>query len=55
MYTIGMAKTPLLPVRIDPELVAELDAIADREGETRSALVRRALTDLVARETQAGE
>ncbi len=47
--------TPLLAARVDPALVAELDAIAAREGETRSALVRRAIADLVARETQAGE
>jgi predicted transcriptional regulator len=47
--------TPLLVARVDPELVAELDALAAREGETRSALVRRAIADLVARDNKAGE
>jgi hypothetical protein len=53
--SLGAMPTPLLVARVDPELVAELDALAAREGETRSALVRRAIADLVARDNKAGE
>lgn len=40
--------TPLLNARVAPDVVAELDALAQREGVTRSDLVRRALTELLA-------
>ena len=38
-----MAAQTVAPVRIPPELLAELDAIAARQGVTRSEVMRRAL------------
>ena len=48
MYTFRMAKTPLLPVRVGPETVAELDKLATLTGTTRSQLVRDAIDQLLA-------
>jgi predicted transcriptional regulator len=42
-----MATTPLLPVRIAPEVVAQLDALAAERGTTRSDLVREALARIL--------
>jgi len=39
-----MAATPLLNLRLDPELVRRLDLIAQRRGTTRSDVVREAIT-----------
>lgn len=40
-----MAETPHLTVRTHPELLAELDRLADAEDTTVSAIVRRALVE----------
>ena len=42
-----VATTPLMPVRITPEMVAQLDALAAEQGKTRSALVREALARIL--------
>ena len=42
-YRMYMATTPLMPVRIDPEIVAQLDVLAAERGTTRSGLVREAI------------
>ena len=43
-----MATTPLMPVRISPELVAQLDALAASTGTTRSDLVRDGIRRVLA-------
>jgi predicted transcriptional regulator len=40
-----MARRTFIGVRVDPEQLARIDAIADRQGTSRSAVVRQAITD----------
>ena len=43
-----MPRHPPMNARVDPAVVAELDAVAARLGTTRSAVVRDALRQLLA-------
>jgi predicted DNA-binding protein len=43
LYCMYVATTPLMPVRISPEVVAQLDALAASTGTTRSDLVREGI------------
>ena len=35
--------TPMMTARVDPEMVADLDALAMKRGTTRTAIVRAAI------------
>ena len=42
-----MSKTPLRAVRVDPELWEKARAVADKQGENLSAVIRDALRDYI--------
>ena len=37
----GSGRYPIVPMRLAPELVARVDKVADKRGNTRSGLVRQ--------------
>ena len=48
MLVLDTVNTPLLAARVDPELVAQLDALAASTGTTRSDLVRDGIRRVLA-------
>ncbi len=42
--------TPVGPVRLPDQMIAQLDKVADRLGHSRSGLIRLALRDYLARQ-----
>jgi predicted transcriptional regulator len=48
VLVLDTVNTPLLAARVDPELVAQLDALAASTGTTRSDLVRDGIRRVLA-------